>query len=166
MTIKNAIITFSFILFSASVFAQSKMEMQKFISQDLKNYSGTWLHTHNGNIVGKSNEYNFTVQNCDLIITSKHTSDGLSWGDSKTIIPIADISEVNLIPSETRGVTGNIWTASTRLQIKTSGYSVKRYWNGNFIDFDNSVILGLGSYTSDLAQKYKSVFREFSKYCE
>ena len=73
---------------------------------------------------------------------------------------------MNLIPSETRGSDGNVWTMSTRLQIRTSGHTMKRYWNGKMIDMDDNEIIGLDIYTSDLAKKYKSVFTDFSKYCQ
>ena len=147
-------------LFNTAI-GQSKMEMQTFITEDLKKISETFLTTHNGEIWQRESNYGFTIQNCNLIITSKYSSDGKT-GDAKVIIPITDISEVNLIRYERRGE----FTSSSRLQIKTSSHTMKRFWNGKMINMDDSTIIGINNYSLDIGQKYRSIFREFSKYCD
>jgi hypothetical protein len=161
MLLKKISLAIAFITSLSTCFGQSKTELQEFIINDLKKYAGTYLNTWDGKIEQKQTNYIFSIQNCDLIITSKFSDDGNNWGDSKIVIPIADINDVILIPKEVRGTIA----MSTRLQIKTSGHTMKRYWNGKLIDMDNSQIIGLDSWTSDLGDKYKSVFKEFSKFC-
>jgi|SRR5581483_6113872 len=161
MLLKNFMLTAVLISLLSDSYAQSKTEMQEFIIQDLKKYAGTYLSTWDGKIEQKETNYVFSIQNCDLIITAKFSTDGITWGNAKIVIPIADINDVILIPKETRGTM----TMSTRLQIKTSGHTMKRFWNGKMLDMDNSEIIGLDSWTDDLGDKYKSVFKEFSKFC-
>lgn len=159
--LKNLIATIALITAFTICFGQSKTEMQEFIIQDLNKYAGTYLSLWEGKISQKETDYKFSMQNCDLIITSKFSTDGITWGNAKIVIPVADINNVILIPKEIMGTQ----EISTRLQIKTSGHTMKRYWNGKMLDMDNSEIIGLDSWTSDLADKYKSVFKEFAKFC-
>jgi len=161
MIFRVFIVILAFITHSNTALGQSKMEMQTFITEDLKKLSGTFLSTQNGETPRKEDNYNFSIQNCNLIITSKYLSAGVS-GDAKIIIPITDISEVNLIRSE----TGRDYTISSRLQIITSSHTMKRFWNGKMIGVENNTIIGINGYSLDIGQKYRSIFREFSKFCD
>ncbi len=144
------------ILFSCEIYGQSKMELQSFIVSNLKSSSGTWKSKPNSVILQIEKNYIFSFNNCDLIITSEYSSDGVKWNKMKYIIPITDINIV-------RVVKDNFY--SDRLMIETSSHSISRYCDGKLLDFDDSLIIGLGTYSIDIDSKYKSLFQRLSKFC-
>ncbi len=137
-------------------FGQSKMELQNFIVTNFKNSSGTWKSKPNAVIFQTARNYNFTFNNCDLIVTSEYSGDGIKWNVIKYVIPVTDISSV-------RVVKDNFY--SDRLLIETSSHSISRYVDGKLKDFDNSIIVGLGTYSLDIDSKYLSLFQRLSKFC-
>ena len=145
-----------FAFFCIATYGQSKMELQNFIVSDLKSSSGTWKSKPNSVIFQIEKNYTFTFNNCDLIITSEYSSDGVKWNKMKYIIPITDINIV-------RVVKDNFY--SDRLMIETSSHSISRYCDGKLLDFDDSLVIGLGTYAIDIGSKYKSIFTRLSKYC-
>lgn len=145
-----------FTLFCIETFGQSKMELQNFIVTDLKNSSGTWKSKPNSVIFQIKKNYTFTFNNCDLSVTCEYSNNGVKWNKMKYIIPITDINKVSLIKDD---------FYSDRLLIETSSHSISRYCDGKLLDFDNSLIIGLGTYSIDIDSKYTSIFQRMSKYC-
>lgn len=145
-----------FALFYFESFGQSKMELQNFIVTNLKNSSGTWKSKPNAVIFQTARNYNFTFNNCDLVVTSEYSGDGIKWSKMKYVIPVTYIYRV-------RVVNDNFYT--DRLLIETSSHSISRYVDGKLLDFDNSMIIGLGTYSLDIDSKYLSLFQRLSKFC-
>lgn len=155
MKMKNyliAICTF----FCFVTYGQSKMELQNFIVRNLKSSSGTWKSKPNSLIFQIEKNYSFAFNNCDLIITSEYSGDGIKWNKMKIIIPITDINIVRIVSDN---------SASDRLLIETSSHSIRRYCDGKLLDFDDSTLFGLGEYSIDIDSKYLSLFQKLSKYC-
>lgn len=145
------------LMFSCMVsYSQSKKELQDFIVSDLHNSSGTWKSKPNSVIFQIEKNYTFNINNCDLIITSEYSSDGDKWNKMKYIIPITDINNVRIVKD-------NFY--SDRLMLETSSHSISRYCDGKLLDFDDSLIIGLGSYALDIDEKYSSLFKRFAKFC-
>ena len=155
MKIKIYLIALS-TLFCFEIYGQSKMELQNFIVSDLKSSSGTWKSKPNNIIFQIEKNHTFSFSNCDLIITSEYSSDGVKLNKMKYVIPITDINIV-------RVVKDNFY--SDRLMIETSSHSISRYCDGKLLDFDDSLIIGLGTYSIDIGSKYTSIFQRLSKFC-
>lgn len=157
MKIKVYLFTiFLLICFDFESFGQSKMELQNFIVTNLKNSSGTWKSKPNAVVYQTARNYTFTFNNCDLVVTSEYSGDGIKWSNMKYIIPVTDIYKVRVI-------NDNFY--SDRLLIETSSHSISRYVDGKLLDFDNSMIIGLGTYSLDIDSKYLSLFQRLSKFC-
>jgi len=135
---------------------QSKMEIQNFIVTDLKESSGTWKSKPESLIYQCEKNYSFSFSNCDLIITSEYSSDGITWNKMKVIIPTTDINNVRIVKD-------NFYT--DRLIIETSSNSISNYCDGKLIDFKDSEIIGLGTYDIEIDSKYLDLFIRLSKYC-
>ena len=147
----------TYIIFSIVSYGQSKMELQNFIVSDLKKSSGTWKSKPNSVIFQIKKNYNFSIKNCDLTITCDYSSDDIKWNKMRYVIPVTDINKVRI-------VRDNFYT--DRLMIETSSHSISRYCDGKLLDFDNSLIIGLGTYAIDIDSKYLSLFNMLSKFCD
>lgn len=143
-------------LFCSQTYGQSKMELQNFIITDLKSSSWTWKSKPNAVIFQIEKNYPFAFNNCDLIVTSLWSGDGVKWNKIKYIIPITDINSVRIVRSV---------DYTDRLMIETSSNSISRYSDGKLIDFDKALIIGLGTYSLDTDSKYQSIFQRLAKYC-
>lgn len=155
MKIKAYLLTV-FVLFYFESYGQSKMELQNFIVTNLKNSSSTWKTKPNAVVFQTARNYTFTFNNCDLVVTSEYSGDGIKWSNMKYVIPVTDIYRVRVI-------NDNFY--SDRLLIETSSHSISRYVDGKLLDFDNSMIIGLGNYSLDIDSKYLSIFQRLSKFC-
>lgn len=166
LNMKNITLSILGILLQVAILAQSKLELQNFIVKDLKKISGTFLQTYNDKIEQKEYDYQFEIKNCDLIVTSKYTSNGIKIQAAKFIIPINDINEVSLSSKVNYEAGGEKFYTSGRLVIHTSGHTIRKYFDSELTDYDDTYVIGLGTYPLDVATKFKSLFTQYSKYCD
>ena len=152
---RNLLLIFLMVISNES-FSQSKIELQNYIVSDLKKSSGTWKSKSGSPVYQIEKNYTFSISNCDLTITSDYTSNGSKWNKMKMVIKISDINNVRIV---------NTPLMTTGLMIETMGHSISRYCDGKLLDFDNSTVMGLGTYDIEIDSKYLSLFRRLSKYC-